>query len=572
MARTLNQRKTPARARRDRQVRNSKQKSQRTMRLPCLRKRRPSAFPARSSIGSSSSAAVKAIRSTTSSSRRRRGRASNAALKCKPSARWRLRKATSNFAAVVAAIVEGRKKDAGRRFAVAIERTSGPIENGVQEALELSRHATDAQSFMTLLNTPGRGNEDMRRFVAALKKHLADHGCGTDDIVFEVLKSLSVLVFDYARPNSIAEHHDRTRAQQLASAANQANLYDVLFGLILRSDAIGGETNRDHLIDALREHGIEIGPSLNLAKARERIEELSQFALWDINATISRQRLGRAHRRRQLEELLDEAEPASRVVEITGPGGAGKSGLLKSAAEGRHMLSRVLVLAPDRTPPGGWPALRSQFAIDATAEQFLEDLSCDGGGLICIDGLDRFRDEGQLKTVIDVISSALTVQGVTVLFTARPGWQEQAALAFGEDLMASLKTPRRLYVEGLDDAEAADLAAATPALAPLLQPDHPAKALARNPFILRRLVSTRLKTDRVLSEAELAWDWWTSGAHVVGGAAGDTQARRRVLLSVAQGLLDGQTLVNVATQDRGRRCDPDSGRRAGSDIDGSRQV
>ena len=35
----------------------------------------------------------------------------------------------------------------------------------------------------------------------------------------------------------------------------------------------------------------------------------------------------------------------------------------------------------------------------------------------------------------------------------------------------------------------------------------------------------------------------------MGGAAGDTQARRRVLLSVAQGLLDGRTLVNVATQD-----------------------
>jgi hypothetical protein len=396
---------------------------------------------------------------------------------------------------------------------------------------------------------PGRGNEDMRRFVGALKKHLANHGCGTDEIVFEVLKSFSVLVFDYARPNSIAEHHDRTRAQQLASASNQANLYDVLFGLILRSDAVGGETNRAHLIDALCEQGIEIGPSLHLAKARERIEELSQFALSDINATISRQRLGRPQRRRQLEELFEEAEPASRVVEITGPGGAGKSGLLKSAAEGRHMLSRVLVLAPDRTPPGGWPALRSRFAIDATAKQFLEDLSCDGGGLICIDGLDRFRDEGQLRTVIDVISSALTVQGVTVLFTARPGWQEQAALVFGEDLMASLKTPRRLYIEGLDDAEAADLAAATPALARLLQPDHPAKALARNPFILRRLVSTRLKTDRVLGEAELAWDWWITGAHVVGGAAGDTQARRRALLSVAQGLLDGQTLINVATQE-----------------------
>ena len=285
-----------------------------------------------------------------------------------------------------------------------------------------------------------------------------------------------------------------------------------------------------------------------MAKARDRIEELSRFALRDIKTTVSRQRLARGRRRRQLEDLLAEAEPVSRVVEITGPGGAGKSGLLKSAAEGRNMLSRVLVLAPDRTPAGGWPALRNEFDIDATAEQFLEDLSCDGGGLICIDGLDRFRDDGQLKTVIDVISSALTVPGVTVLFTARPGWQEQAALAFGEELMTSLETQRQMYVEGLDDAEAADLAASAPALAPLLQPDHPAKALARNPFILQRLLSIPLKTDQVLSEAELAWNWWRTGAHVVGNAAGDTQARRRVLLNVAEGLLDGQTLVNVETQ------------------------
>ncbi|MBU0583096.1 MAG: hypothetical protein KKB66_11340 [Alphaproteobacteria bacterium] len=453
------------------------------------------------------------------------------------------------FAAVVAAIVRSRKMDAGRRFAVALERTSGPIENGVQEALELSRHATDAQSFLALLDTPGRGNKDMRRFIGALTKNLADHGLDTDDIVFEVARSFSVLVFDYARPNSIAEHHDRMRARQLATGANQGSHYDVLFGLILRSDAIGGETNRSHLIHALREKGIEIGASPNLAKARERIEEVSQFALSDIKTTVSRQWLGRTRRRRQLEELLEEAEPVSRVVEITGPGGAGKSGLLKSAVEGRRVLSRVLVLAPDRTPPGGWPALRNQFSIDATAEQFLQDLSCDGGGLICIDGLDRFRDEAQLKTVIDVLNSALNVQGVTLLFTARPGWQEQAALAFGEELLASLKTPRQLHVEGLDDAEAADLATAAPELAPLLQPSHPAKALARNPFILRRLLSTRLKTDGVLSEAELAWDWWGSGAHVVGGTAGDTQARRRVLLCVAIGMLDGEILVSVAGQD-----------------------
>lgn len=151
-----------------------------------------------------------------------------------------------NFASIAAGIVEGRNRDPARRFAVAIERTSGPIENGVQEALELSRHSTDAEAFLTLLNTPGRSNDDMRRFVAALKKHLADNGLTTDDILFEVLRSFSVLILDYARPQSIAEHHDRLRAQQLASRASQGDIYDALFGLVLRSDAIGGETDRAH--------------------------------------------------------------------------------------------------------------------------------------------------------------------------------------------------------------------------------------------------------------------------------------------------------------------------------------
>jgi len=458
-------------------------------------------------------------------------------------------KGNDNFASIVADIIESRKTDPARRFAVAIERTSGPIENGVQETLELSRHSTDADTFLMLLGTPGRGNPDMRNFVDAFKKHLADNDQTDENTLFEILKSLSVLTFDYARPHSIAEHHDRLRARRLASHTGQGNPYDVLFGWMLRSDAIGGETDRAHLIKSLREQGVEISRAPNLAGARARIEEMSRFALSEIKTTVCGQQLVRADRRQHLEELLIEAQDGSGVIEITGPGGAGKSGLLKAIAEGRQMSARIVVLAPDRTPSGGWPALRSDFDIDATAEEFFQDLSCDGGGLICIDGLDRFREEGQRKTMIDVVSTALGVKGVTVLFTARSGWEKEATISFGEELMASLSTKRQLLVEGLDDNEAKALAEAAPTLAPLLRPDHPAKALARNPFILRRLASTRLNTEKVLSEAELAWDWWTSGAHSTSMTDGDIHVRRRVLLDMAQGLLSGETVVDVSKQD-----------------------
>ncbi|MGH8166099.1 MAG: hypothetical protein ACREQ1_02605, partial [Woeseiaceae bacterium] len=212
------------------------------------------------------------------------------------------------------------------------------------------------------------------------------------------------------------------------------------------------------------------------------------------------------------------------------------------------MVCRILVLAPDRTPPGGWAALSNDFDIDASAEEFLEDLSCDGGGLICIDGLDRFRDEGQRKTVLDVVRSALSVKGMTVLFTARSGWQEGAEAWLDDDIVDALRGRKTVLVEGLNDEEASALAAAVPSLVPLVRADHPARTLVRNLFILRRLVRTRLDAETVLSEATLARDWWMSGAHGVDLTDGAQRARRRVLVVVCEALTAGNALADVSDQ------------------------
>ena len=65
----------------------------------------------------------------------------------------------ANFASIADGIVKARQLDPHRRFAVAIERTTGAIDNGVQEALELAQQTTDAASFSKLLGTPGRSNK-----------------------------------------------------------------------------------------------------------------------------------------------------------------------------------------------------------------------------------------------------------------------------------------------------------------------------------------------------------------------------------------------------------------------------
>jgi len=434
-----------------------------------------------------------------------------------------------NFSSIVEGIVTARKTEASRRFAVAVERTSGAIENGVQEALELAQQTVDAASFLRLLETPGRSNSDMRRFVAAFRLLLAKNGEAGDMVLFDVLRSFSVLTFDYARPNSLTEHYDRWRATQLASARNGTDLYDALFGLVLRTDAIGGELSRNELTRRLEELNVVFGSAPQLALARVNVEEMSRYALSDIGLVVNGCRLSRDKQRRELESLLETAETKGGVVEITGPSGTGKSGLLRTVIDAREVMSRIIVLAPDRTTPGGWPALRAAFDIEATAEEFLSDLACDGGAYLCIDGFDRFRDSAQRKTVLDLLQAAFNCPGVTVLLTTQPGWEEEGAHWISEEALTRLSKRASMFLDGLDDDEAEALASAAPQLAALLRPDHPAKPLARNLLKLRLMINTRLNTTEAVSEAALARDWWLSGAQSSERATGETAKTRTQL-------------------------------------------
>ncbi len=455
----------------------------------------------------------------------------------------------ANFASVVKAIVETRRDEPDgreRRYAVAIERTSGPIENGVQEALELARSVESAKAFSTLLNTPGRSNGDMRRFVEAFRTHLNQNGVADEDELFAILTRFSVLVFDYARPNSIAEAHDRMRAKLLTSTKADKDLYDSLYGHIVRLDSVGGGKTRAGLIEDLQGLDVSLAGAPQLAKVRARLDEMSVLALSDINEKVQGVSVTRARRNQEIEEALDAAAHAGSVVEIAGPGGAGKSALLKTQAFRRREACRILALAPDRTPQGGWPALRHALEIDADAEDFFADLACDGGGLVCIDGLDRYRDPGERKTVIDVLRFATATPGVAVLFTARPGQDEESLAWLPDDVRQTLAARRTVIVEELDDEEAEALGTAAPDLATLLKPNHPARALARNPFILRRLAVARPGADKVGSEAQLAADWWMTGGHGLDVSSGEQRARRRVLAAIARAMIDGASLADVS--------------------------
>ncbi|WP_372922360.1 hypothetical protein [Roseovarius sp.] len=151
--------------------------------------------------------------------------------------------------------------------------------------------------------------------------------------------------------------------------------------------------------------------------------------------------------------------------------------------------------------------------------------------------------------MIDLLRAGLRCHGLTVLFTARTGWEDEGTLWIGEEVSGQLSMRERMNVDGLDDDEAEALAKAAPQLAPLLRPNHPAKPLARNLLKLRLLIRTQLNTAEAISEAELAKDWLASGAGTSARAIGEARSRKRVIYAVGKGLIDSASLVDVAGQD-----------------------
>jgi hypothetical protein len=453
------------------------------------------------------------------------------------------------FAAVALQIVKSfSEPDAlDRVFAVAIERTTTRIEEGVQEVLDLARSVPDADEFYRLATAPGRSNKAMRDFVKAFGDKLAE--CDASfcrNQVFDVLRRFHVLVFDFERPGSQAEQWDKERARHLqARATSGGGLYNALFRLLLNLDAAGGATDRALLITRLGDEGIGLESGVDLSRGRARLADLSRQALNDINATIGGVTLRRAKRVADIDERLLVGAADGGCVELSGEGGVGKSALLKSLAERRAADGPTLVFAPERTPPGGWSALRATLDVDSNLADFFAGLAADGGNVICVDGLDRFVDAGQQKTIIDILSSALNCKGLCVLVTARPGWSADDLGWLPDAVLVELDKRATVPVDQLSDEEAVELSEALPQMAPLMHPAHRAKELVRNLFRLRRLLG-RTQADNVpASEAVMAADWWGRGDAQQNEPARLVRAKQVVLHRITASLLSGAPVVST---------------------------
>ena len=445
------------------------------------------------------------------------------------------------FRQVVAQIAEASQRPDffGSRYdlAIAIARGSAKIDGAYQDVLTWARQLGSAETFITRIERPGSSNHAMRTFVATFRSNLMEAGVVHDDeMVWRLLSKLQILVFDYTAAGSAPEALERERAVRALHPEETARaeaLRRNLIELAIEVASSAGDRTRARLIDDVRHWSFRLAGDRQYTIARNALAEASSHALADIGNCVGDVSLMREGHLGAVRAALDEG----RYVEIRGDAGGGKSGLLKHLARQRSTESRIIMLSPGRTKPGGWAELRKALGFDGGARDLLVDLAAGGGATLFIDGLDFFAREERL-TVVDLVREAAGVSGFTVIATARREFGVEEPNWLPEQALDQLGRAGPVTIEDLDASEIAELQDASPGLASLLADNHPARAVTRNLFRLTQLTRQPDAAQGLHTEIDMAERWWRTADGAVDEGHRDRARLLRALADQALSLAD----------------------------------
>jgi hypothetical protein len=426
-------------------------------------------------------------------------------------------------------------------MAVATQRTSHAISGPYQDVLEWARTAENGSAFFKRLNTKGVAGEKMRAFGDTFRQNLVSAGVEDgDETIWQIMRRFLILEFDFESNAPLARTHALILAQQalaIEDSSRDKALWHALISISGETAKSGGSLQRDELREKLRGMGFHLSGNRNFSSARAKLAEYSNQALAEIGTTVANLSLPRT----AMIEALDKARDEHRFVQIRGSGGVGKSAVLRAAAQRVARDAHIFVLDPFNTPEGGWGALALRLGIQSTAREFLGDLASSGGGTLFIDSLEMFVSPSQQRTVNDLLREVAVIDGFSVVATARTEFGADGGDWLAEDAVAALGLPAIVPIGELLEDEVETLREHAQELRALLEPGHPAAAIARNLYRLNRLLRAPASA-AIRSEAELADIWWRSGDFAPSEHQRSTQ---RLMADLADASLAGRDSIEL---------------------------
>ena len=323
------------------------------------------------------------------------------------------------------------------------------------------------------------------------------------------------------------------RLQELV-ASNEDGQEVLLFDRLCRIVRDGARTarkwTRATLLAQLR--GVvrlKVSPSF-----RDDIDTLVQFSTDGLNE-IAESIDGFEVDRAALQQAVHERLGVSRVVNISGLPGCGKSVVLKRVATEAGQRGPILFLKSDRLTGRSWVEFAAALGLkQRKLDDLFAEIGATGTATLYIDGIDRIKPD-QKRIILDILNTVEANSDLSnwrVLATSRDQGLETYRAWFPATFYNGTQIGD-VQVEPFNDDEAQALAKEKPGLRRLLMGTPSVQAIARRPFfaaVLARSFSdgkTELQT-----EVDLINAWWARAGH--DAPADLVPQRQRALLDIAE--------------------------------------
>ena len=412
------------------------------------------------------------------------------------------------------------------RFGIVIALYSKNIDEHYQTVLSWARSSSNAGDFLTRVTQKGLSNQTQRSFVELIRKKL-DSYLGSnvsDNELWQFLRSTVILHFDFQKEAS----RDYTYTVEIIShlispdkKADSPKLFAQLVEYTAEANRTAGSFNSETLRQRLQSH-FAIVPSSDCRADLKKLQQEADFTLQDIRTDIGGLTLSRSSLIADAREMMRE----TRLLELVGSPGAGKSAILKALVEIQRGEGPVIVLGGDRISGTGWSSYASDLQLTQPLAKLLLAASSSLQPSIFIDGIDKIFDSGKRKVVKDLLHSItnfpLSEDGskcwTVVVSTREENLQE---LHTWLDLRV-LGKPKTLPIPELTSSELQSIVEHSSRLKPILSLTQ-LEPVIKNPFMLGLLEDQRMLPSSeplppIATEIEVSEVWWE---RVVGELSGD---------------------------------------------------
>lgn len=374
--------------------------------------------------------------------------------------------------------------------------------------------------------------KEVKDTIVALLNEANGNPCSNEQ-VHQFLAHFVLIQFDflYEGASDPPEAMNRIRDCLVPDEADKAPLvWSRLIELARSSAGSAGQFDRTRLVCAIAQIARLRGAN-SLRPDLEKLRALARSYAEGIQDDIGGTRLDRV----PLLKSIDAALSGSRLVQIRGLPGSGKSALLRRIVQRDMEHGPVLFLKADQLEGRSWPGFAtSQGLSSARLSDLLVEIAATGSPVLYIDAVDRVEKEHR-PVVLDVLRTIMEsppLDNWRVLVSLRDSGIELVRNWMSEllDAMAS----ESVTVQQLDDEESEILAQSKPYLRPLLFGQLQVKEIVRRPFFAKILDQSYVADANAplpQSEVDLIETWWARGGYNASGQ--DAIGRQGAIIELA---------------------------------------